>query len=272
MNRKKIILLFGAVFLVWAANAQSTETSPPADTSHHHMMHHRWNARPGGPDSLAKRGFHAGPNGFRQPGGWAHAGPHGLHNRGYASRGRRFGRGRRPFIHYTPEQRKQVAAINKDYRQKREGLFKQDNITLKEYKQGLIALEKDRKSKLQGLLTPDQKSAMDARRKRQDDNRQVMAAAHLERLRLNLNLTDDQVARIKAGQRDLRTRAHAIHENDNLLPQEKHEQMKALMATRNDNFKSILTPEQYTKFQQMGHRRFGGPWQGHGSYSGRTTI
>jgi hypothetical protein len=60
-------------------------------------------------------------------------------------------------VHYTPEQRKQVMTINKDYKQKSEDLFKQDNITLKQYKAGLIALQKEKKTKLQALLTPQQK-------------------------------------------------------------------------------------------------------------------
>lgn len=238
------------------------------------MMHHRWNNRPGGPDSLANHRFRR-PDGFRGPDrgpdGYARRNPDSFHNRAFAHRGRRFGRGERNFIRYSPEQRKQVLAINKDYRQKREDLYKQDNITLKQYKAGLVALAKDHKTKLQALLTPEQKSEIDARSKRRDENAQVMAAARLERLRLNLNLTDDQVARLKTGQQDLHSKARAIHENDNLLPQEKRAQLKALMATRNDNLKSILTPDQYNKFQQMGHHRFGGSWQGHGSYSGRTT-
>jgi hypothetical protein len=149
--------------------------------------------------------------------------------------------------------------INKDYRQKREDLFKQDNLTLKQYKTGLLALEKEKKGKVQGLLTQQQKDQLAASRKRMDENHQVREAAHLERLQLHLNLTDDQVARIKAGNANLRTQAKAIHENDNLLPDEKREQMKALMAKRNDTYKSVLTPDQYTQFEQMmSHRRAGG--------------
>lgn len=176
----------------------------------------------------------------------------------------------REMIHYTPEQRQQVEAINKEYRQKREDLFKQDNITLKQYKSGLLALEKEKKAKVQALLTAQQKEQLANRHKRMDENRQVMGAARLERLRLTLNLTDDQVARIKTGQLNLHNQALAIHDNDNLLPQEKREQMHALMMTRNDNLKTILTPDQYTKFQQMFHHRHGGPWQGRGGFSGKT--
>lgn len=183
---------------------------------------------------------------------------------------RGFGHGREFGPHYTPEQRQQVAAINKDYRQKSADLFKQDNLTLKQYKAGLIALQKEKKDKLQGLLTQQQKDEMAARHKRMSENAQVMEVARLERLRLHLGLTDDQVAKIKAGQDDLRGQVKAIHENDNLLPQQKMEQMKALIAKRNDTYKAVLTPDQYTQFEQMSHHRpgggggrFGGPWQGH---------
>ena len=156
-------------------------------------------------------------------------------------------------------------AINKDYRQKSEDLFKQDNLTLKQYKAGLIALQKDKKDKLQALLTPRQKDEMAARRKRMTENAQVMEVARLERLKLRLNLSDDQVTKIKTGQEALHSQVKAIHENDNLLPQQKMEQMKALMAKRNDTFRAVLTPDQYTQFEKMSHHRFGGPgWGGPG--------
>ena len=67
-------------------------------------------------------------------------------------------------------------AINKEYRQKAADLYKQDDITLKQYKAGLAALNKDKKDKLAALLTPRQKDQLAARRKRMDENRQVMQA------------------------------------------------------------------------------------------------
>ena len=147
--------------------------------------------------------------------------------------------------------------INKDYKQKSEDLFKQDNITLKQYKAGLIALQKEKKTKLQALLTPQQQDEIAARRKKRAEDAQVMEVARLERLKLHLNLTDDQVAKIKAGQENLHSQVKAIHENDNLLPQEKRDQMKAILAKRNDTYKAVLTPDQYTQFEKMHHR--GGP-------------
>lgn len=261
MNRKQLFLLLGVLVLGFAANAQSSDTT--------HTMHHRFHRAPG--DSA----FHRGSYGFHRPGG---RDGYAFHRPGQNRFGRGRSRGHHEFVHYTPEQRKQLMAINKDYRQKAADLFKQDNITLKQYKAGLIALQKEKKARLEGLLTPLQKDEVALRRKRRADDAQLKADSRLERLRQSLSLTDDQVAKLKTGQDNLRTQAEAIRANDNLLPQEKREQMKTLMTTRNDSFKTILTPDQYTKFQQMmSHHRHGGPdgpggpWQGRGGFGGRTT-
>ena len=64
------------------------------------------------------------------------------------------------------------------------------------------------------------------------------------------------------------------------MPQEKREQMKALMAKRNDTYKSVLTPEQYGQFEKMHEqhggfrgRHFGGPErQGDGGAGGPAVI
>jgi len=183
---------------------------------------------------------------MHRPGGWQAFGGRGREGFGHG----RHGNG----IHYTPEQRKQVMAINKEYHDKSADLFKKDNITLKEYKAGLVALQQERKGKLEGLLTPQQKEQIALRKKRAEENRQVAEAGRMERLKLRLNLSDDQVAKIKAGQADLLTQFKTIHEDDNLLPQQKMEQMKGLMAKRKDVFKSVLTPEQFSKFEEMSHR------------------
>jgi len=162
--------------------------------------------------------------------------------------------GPRERIHYTPEQRRQLMAINKEYRDKSAELFKKDNITLKEYKASLVALQKDKRTKMEALLTPQQKDQLARRKKMAEENRQVAEAARMERLKLHLGLSDDQVAKIKAGQENLHAQIKAIHDNDNLLPQEKMEQMKGLMARRKDIFKSALTPEQFSKFEEMSHK------------------
>jgi hypothetical protein len=248
---KKAFLFAGTLSLGWAAQAQTAGSKDlRSDTTHRPGMHRVWGGRNGSDREAFGRGrgnFGRDRENFR-------------HNN--FDQGREGWAGRNPGVRYTPEQRRQVMAINKEYRQRSEDLFKKDNSTLKEYKAGLIALQDEKKTKLEALLTQKQKDERVARTKRRSENAQVMAAARMERLKLRLNLTDDQVAKIKAGQENLHNQAIAIHENNNLLPQQKMEQMKALMAQHKDMVKSILTPEQQSQFEKMSHRRpggFGGP-------------
>ena len=256
-------LLYGSI-----VNAQTTGDNAAGNNmtsdSTHRGMHHHWGPRNGG-DSLAKKeDFHRqGGFGPRRD-GWQDehrdGGPRDFaHRDGFGPRDRfehrgGFGEG----IHYTPDQRKQVAAINADYKKAAADLFKNDNLTLRQYKAQLVALNKDKKAKTQALLTQQQKDQLAARKQRATENFQVAQAAHLERLKLRLNLSDDQIAKLKANQDNFHTQLRTLHENDDLLPQQKMEQMKDLVAKNKDSYKSILTPEQYTKFQEMSrHRGFG---------------
>ena len=265
----KVCILVGAFFLGLAARTHAQTVPPggnPVDTTHHRYgMHRDWASRD-----------------------WANHDRNGngsTRHRFHRPNGRHRGR---DVIQYTPEQRQQVMAINKDYRQKTADLYNQDNITLKQYKSTLLALQKEKKDKLANLLTQQQKDQLADQRKRISENRQVREAANIERLKLRLNLTDDQVTKLKSGQAALRTQAQAIHQDDNLLPQEKMQQIKALMAKRNDTYKSVLTPDQYTQFEKMHHHRpggfdrpdgfdhpgrhFGGPGGGPGSPGGSAAI
>ena len=242
---KHISALLALVFLGWAANAQSTDNNHnSSDTTHrHHANHNNWNRV--GNDKIDHG---EAMNRFHHRGGMNREHSFGNHNR--------FGKGMRE-MHFTPEQRKQMQAINMDYHKKSSDLYKNDNLTLREYKSQLLALQKDKKNKLQGLLTPEQKNKMAEFKKKREENAQVMAAAHLERMKIKLNLTDQQTATIKSQEQNLRTQMKTIRENDNLMRDQKMEQMKALLAKQKDAIKSVLTPEQQSQFESMHKQRFG---------------
>jgi N-methylhydantoinase B/oxoprolinase/acetone carboxylase alpha subunit len=158
-------------------------------------------------------------------------------------------------VRFTPDQRKQMQAINIDYRKKSSDLYKNDNLTLREYKSQLLALQKDKKNKLQAILTTDQKAKIVEFKKKRQENAQVMAAARLERLKINLKLSDQQAATIKSQEQNLRVQMQSIRDNDNLMRQQKMEQIKALLAKQKDAIKSVLTPEQQSQFENMNKQR-----------------
>jgi len=241
---KHISALLALVFLGWAANAQSTDNNNSSDTSHrHHANHNNWNH-----SDNKDRNDDGAMNHFDHRGGMDREHSFGNHNR--------FGKSMRE-MHFTPEQRKEMQAINMDYRKKSADLYKMDNITLKEYKSQLLALQKGKKSKLQNILTPEQKNKMAEFKKKRAENAQVMGAAHLERMKIKLNLTEQQTATIKSQEQNLREQMRSIRENDNLMREQKMEQMDALIAKQKDAIKSVLTPEQQTQFESIHKQRFG---------------
>jgi hypothetical protein len=236
---KRILAISGIVFLALAARAQSPGgQNNLSDSTHRHAYRNQWQRRDG-------ENFRHGQDGYNRDRNMAYN-----HRRGT----RRFHSHRGPRIHYTPAQRKQMMAINADYKKKSEDLFKMDNITLREYKSRLLVLQKDKKDKLQGLLTTEQKDQVAKWKKQSAENSQVRSAARLERMKIQLNLSSDQVATIQSKQENFRTQVKSIRDNDGLLPQEKMEQIKALALNQKDAIKSVLTPEQVSTFENM-HRK-----------------
>ncbi len=247
---KKFLSFSVIVLFFCAANAQTTDNANnTSDSSRHHFMHREWNRN--GKDSLHRQFGRNRDEAMNRFGSRNHM------NRFRSFNRSRSGWARANHLHFTPEQRKQMRAINEDYRKKSQDLYKQDNITLLEYKSQLLALQKDKKSKLQNLLTADQKSEVEKWKKHAAEEMQVRAAAHLERMKIKLNLSDEQTAKIKLQQNDFRSQMKTIHQNDNLLPYQKRDQMKALLAKRQDAMKSVLTPEQFSQFEKMHKQRFG---------------
>jgi hypothetical protein len=247
---KKLLSFSVILFFFCAANAQVADNANNmSDSSHHRFMRREWNRN--GKDSL-HREFRGNRDETMNR--------FGERNRmnSFRSRGRNnFGWARMNRIHYSAEQHKQMRTINEDFRKKSQDLYKQDNITLREYKSQLLALQKDKKSKIQNLLTPDQKNEMEKWKKHASEEMQVKAAANLERMKIHLNLSDDQTAKIRSQQTEFRSKMRAIHQNDDLLPYQKKDQMKTLIAKRQDAMKSVLTPDQFSQFEKMHRQRFG---------------
>lgn len=158
-------------------------------------------------------------------------------------------------VRLNEEQKKQAQTINKDYQEKVQKLRSNDKITMGEYKKQLAGIQKDRKTKMQALLTTEQKNRIAEAHKRKAENRQVQAAAHLERMKIRLELKDEQVTKIKNLQTQLAGKAKAIKENDALTIEDKMYKMKELAKERKEAFAAILTPEQQEKMQQKNKRK-----------------
>src|SRR4051794_18454533 len=76
-------------------------------------------------------------------------------------------------LNLSDEQKKQAKTIGESYHQQVEALKKNDNLSMGEYKKQMASLQKDRKAKMQALLTTEQKAKIAEGRKKGEDHAQV---------------------------------------------------------------------------------------------------
>jgi len=92
----------------------------------------------------------------------------------------------------------------------------------------------------------------------------------LERMKTDLQLSDDQVAQIKTIMKDQHTELEKI-KNDTVLTQdEKREQVHALMEQTKDKINAVLTPDQQAKWAAIReqHKK---QWEEHKPSSGNSS-
>ena len=93
---------------------------------------------------------------------------------------------------------------------------------------------------------------------------------HLAHLTKALSLTPDQQEKIKPMLEQEQTQMQAMHQDTSMSQQDKWAKAKTLREGTNDQIKSVLTPDQQTKFTQMQDRQMehmgqhGGMGQGGG--------
>lgn len=158
-------------------------------------------------------------------------------------------------LNLTADQQQQLKANRDSYQKQWMELNKNETITVKESRDKKAALRKEQKEKMMTILTPEQKTKLEQLKKEREVKHEAMAAKRLDKMKTKLNLSDDQFAKIKAGSETIHAKAKAIRENDQLSRTEKKEQLMALKAETQTNLKSILTPEQISKIEELKKNR-----------------
>ncbi|HUS20125.1 MAG TPA: Spy/CpxP family protein refolding chaperone [Terriglobales bacterium] len=105
--------------------------------------------------------------------------------------------------------------------------------------------------------TTDQHKSMDAQHQRHMAGKMGRRGgrAHMQKMSTELGLTEAQKTQLKALHEQERTKAQELRVNTSLTKEQKMEQMKALRESSQSQMKSILTPEQQTKFETMKQNR-----------------
>lgn len=154
-------------------------------------------------------------------------------------------------LNFTDAQKIQAKSINEDFRKKMQDLNKQENITVKEQRDRKSAILKERKAKMDGLLTAEQKTKLAQLKADRKAKNEQHYAKRLEKMKTSLSLSDEQVSKLKAQRIATIAKAEKIKNNESLSREQKKEQMMALKAEIKEQHNKILTPEQLKKKEEM---------------------
>ena len=158
-------------------------------------------------------------------------------------------------LNFSDAQKAQAKTINADYRKQMQELNKQENITVKEMRDRKAVIQKEKKAKMEGLLTVEQKGKMQQMKADHKAKQDYMYAKRLNKMKANLNLSDEQVAKLKTQRASTHAKAEKIKNNESLSREQKKEQMMALKADAKDQHNKIFTPGQLKKMDEMKKNR-----------------
>ncbi len=153
-------------------------------------------------------------------------------------------------LNLTDAQKEQFKTQKESFRKQMEELKKNDNITVKEWKSKMETLRKDQKTKMQSILTSDQKAQMEKMKTEHKAMNEIDSKARMEKMKLRLGLTDDQVGKMTKNRTEMGEKMKALRENDKMDAEKKKEQMHELMKKQKEQLKSILTEEQMKKLHE----------------------
>ena len=154
-------------------------------------------------------------------------------------------------LNFSEAQKTQAKAINEDSGKKMQELNKNESITVKEMHDRRAAIQKERKTKMDGLLTAEQKAKQTQLRADHKAKKEAGYAKRLDKMKTNLNLTNEQVTKLKAQRAATHTKAEKIKNNELLSREQKKEQMMALKSEAKNQHNKIFTPDQLKKREEM---------------------
>ena len=103
------------------------------------------------------------------------------------------------------------------------------------------------RTKVQTVLTTEQKEKMKEQRLNKKENKRQKA----EKLKQDLNLSNDQAVKMQSINANTQSKLQEIRSNNSLTPVQKKEQIKALHQQTVADRKSILNEEQIKKMEEM---------------------
>ena len=156
-------------------------------------------------------------------------------------------------------QTKAIAAINEEYAVKRAEVFRDSKLSKEEKKEKLSALHKEKESAINKVLTPEQTQKLaDLRKQRMEKHASRKHVRHDDRatrMQKDLSLTDEQTSKIKAIDEEFGEKFRTLRSDSTLAKDDFRNKAMELRKEYKKETKSVLTQEQYEKWQEKKRKR-----------------
>ena len=151
----------------------------------------------------------------------------------------------------SDEQKQKAKALNEDYKNKMDELRKKDDILVKDWRNQMMELNKKHKEDMSALLSKEQKAQIEKMKIEKKKIAEIDATARMEKMKVRLDLNNDQAEKLKKQRSETLEKMKAIRENKSQDMMKKREEMKALIQKNKENMRSILNEEQMKKMKEM---------------------
>ncbi len=169
-------------------------------------------------------------------------------------------------LNLTTDQKSRLDALKATYKQQAADLKNNTQLSDEQRKTRKKELHQNFKSQADAILTPAQKeqlSQMKANRTAKGKNENFKGAkgnktamgARGEGFQKELNLTQDQQAKMTQIRSEYRTKMQALRNDNSLNQEQKRTKMQDLMKAQQEQVKTILTKEQIEKMESVRKER-----------------
>jgi Spy/CpxP family protein refolding chaperone len=169
-------------------------------------------------------------------------------------------------LNLTADQKSRLDALKATYKQQAADLKNNTQLSDEQRKTRKKELHQNFKSQADAILTPEQKeqlSQMKANRTAKGKNANFKGAkgnkmamgARGEGLQKELNLSQDQQAKMTQIRTETRTKMQALRNDNSLSQDQKRTKMQELMKAQQEQVKTILTKEQVEKMESVRKER-----------------
>ena len=156
----------------------------------------------------------------------------------------------RETLNLTDDQKTKLKAMNQDIHKKMEELRKQDNLTVKEYREKMVEYRKDQQTQFESILTPEQKVQMEKNREAFKARSKEHGKRRDARMKEELKLTDEKSEKIAENRKATRQKIETINTDKSLTDDQRREKVKEAMKSQKESTRRLLTDEQLKKMKE----------------------